>query len=335
MRARQFAAFFRMNLQRFLRDKLALLFATLFPLAFVVVYGAIFVSAGPARFTLGIVEGAEGSAELYAHATRLPGIEAVLVEPDAVERALRRNQMIAAVEVGEVHALPANRDLSLLIARAIEAPAGDTARFREVAPSNSVFAFLPGLLVLALLNLALFGTGAQLLADRSSGALKLFRLSPASPVLLYGAQLASRLLLALSQIAVFIAIARFVYEIPLSSGAVWQTLGFAGFGAIVLLSLGYALGSVLRSQTRGMQVFTLTNLFLQFFGDVLFPSTHFPVMRVISAYLPTSYLVDGLRYVMLGLPSANSLGLDAVVLALWGAAALLVIRFRFSYEANA
>jgi ABC-2 type transport system permease protein len=263
-------------------------------------------------------------------------VEPIYLEAAGDERALQRNLVTAVLRGDDVHALPANRELALLITRALRAPGeGAAVRFAAVAPSNTVFAFLPGLLVLALLNLALFGTGAQLLADRASGALKLFRLSPASATVLYGAQLASRLLLALLQIAVFVAIARYVYAIPLGAAAVWGTLGFAAFGALVLLSLGYALGSVLGSQARGTHVFTLVNLFLQFFGDVLFPSTHFPLMHAVAIYLPTSYLVDGLRQVMLGLPSANGLVLDAAVLALWGAAAVLVVRFRFTYEARA
>ena len=343
MYTRQFMAFFRASLIHFTRNKIALVFSTLLPLAFVAVYGAIFVSSGPARFSIGVVDGRAGAAELYARVSEVPGVQPVLVAADGVDRAVRRRQVIAALEagsagdgVGEIRALPDNRDVSLLIARALRVPAdGDGVRFREVEPTNTVFAYLPGLLVLALLNLALFGTGAKLLADRASGALKLFHLSPASPLVMYGADLCSRLLLAIVQIAVFLGIARFVYGIAIGPGAACATLGFGTFGALVLLSIGYALGGVLRSQSRGVHVFTLTNLFLQFFGDVLFPASYFPLMHAVAAYLPTSYLVDGLRQLMLGLPSATGLALDAGVLALWGSAAVLLIRARFSFEADA
>lgn len=183
----------------------------------------------------------------------------------------------------------------------------------------------PGVMLLAALTAAAM-TGATLLLDRLSGALKAQLIAPVPRAAIPLGLFAGTLTKALAQGGLVLLLglllgARLAAGLPalLLAAALLAafTLGFAGLAA------------AFSARARGMEgyhgLIMLLNLPMLFVSNALYPLEAMPpVIRALAYLNPTTYAVDGLRRLLFGAPAAIGLALDLGVLLAFAALGLLL-----------
>jgi hypothetical protein len=313
------------------------------PLFFLIVYSfTYFISASPSQINVGVTSSAlnfvedeisgvpQGTVKIVPGATRAAelirnsGVQIVFdtddVSHEVVAYATPSSMSVARILVSSMRARAAGGTLPT---PAIEV--------RLHADPMSPVAFLPGVLLMSILNLGLFTTGSKLLQERSSGTLRLLRMLPLQLWQVLAVDLAGKFAIGLLQSVVFIILAVFLTRVALSPATVAMSLLVCGLAMLCTLAFGTALGGALMSFSGGVHVFTAVNLVVVFFGDVFFPASAFSATKPLALLIPTTYCADFLRHFMLGTDTQFPWWLSISYVLLFTAAccAFAVQRFRF------
>lgn len=154
-------------------------------------------------------------------------------------------------------------------------------------------------LLYTLASLAIFGIATPIASMRERGVLRLLGTTPVSRLVLFAAQLPSRLGLAVLITAIGLAGAGFKWQIPLGNLCAAFLIAMLGFW--MLGALGYLIGGVTGS-SEGTVLFG--NLLLQvimYVGNVVMPPGAFGKWQQTASWFnPLSYLADALRHVLGG-----------------------------------
>jgi ABC-2 type transport system permease protein len=205
------------------------------------------------------------------------------------------------------------------------------ARTRAIGTGSTPYQdFLaPGILAQSVLFLSIF-YGIAIIWERDLGVIHKFLASPTPRGALVLGKALSAGVRALPQAAV-------IYVVSLLLGVAMNWNPLALLGVIVMITLGAACFSTfsviiacgLRSRERVMGIGQVLTMPLFFASNAIYPIEKMPEwLQVIARINPLSYMVDGLRTLMLAsYPSALGLGVDfAVVLAVTAALVILAAR---------
>ncbi len=179
--------------------------------------------------------------------------------------------------------------------------------------SRSEFTFTyPGILALALLQLALFGTAVPLLQAKERGTIKYLLLTPLTAFQLLSSQLIIRFIVALLQIALLLAVGMYLLDLTLID---WiSVLGVACMGIVMLTSIGYAIAGVAPNLQSGMAIVLITNFTMAFMGNVFWAPSAENFSLYFSYLIPLTYLSDMFRQVVTGMPGLLPIWADAAVI---------------------
>jgi ABC-2 type transport system permease protein len=189
----------------------------------------------------------------------------------------------------------------------------------------------PGMLGM-LLMYANLSVGAALVTWRKQGTLRRLAATPLRSSVLIGSQATARLLLSLAQGAVLIAVAALLFKVQVIGS--WLALGLiVALGALVMLALGFVIGSFARNQEVATSLTFLISFPMTFLGASYFPTNSAPAfLAPIIHILPLSYLNDALRQVINNGADLAALRTDALALVVWMVAALLLAFRAFRWE---
>jgi ABC-type multidrug transport system permease subunit len=314
------------------------------PLFFLVVYSfAYFVTSPSEQIRVGVTPLA--SEFVDSQISRLPQ-KTVKVVSSALHATdmLRGGDVQVAIEAEGlshkiiVYSTPPSAPVARLVAWAmarqtavVDASAAPAIEVRLYSDPMAPLNFLPGVLLMSILNLALFTAGSKLLQERSAGTLRLLRMLPLTTCQVLAADLLGKLAIGILQSIAFIGIAIFLTKVTLSATALAMGLLVCVFAIVCLLAFGVALGGALSSYSNGVHLFTAINLVVVFFGDLFFPASAFAATKPLALLIPTTYLADLLRHFILGADTRFPSWLSAsYVLAFTGGCIVIgVRRFRF------
>jgi hypothetical protein len=313
------------------------------PMFFLIVYSFTYlINASPAKIRVGVAPRALDFVE--EQISRVPP-ETVKIVPSTLRAKdmIRNSGVQIAIDEDELshsivaYATPSSASIARLLIWSMRPVAAGNTSFtpaievRLYSDPMSPVSFLPGVLLMSILNLALFTTGSKLLQERSSGTLRLLRMLPLRQWQVLAADLLGKAAIGIVQSLVFIAIAVFLTKVSLSAISVAMALVVCVFAMLCLLAFGAALGGALSSFSSGVHVFTAINLIVVFFGDVFFPASAFSATRPLALLIPTTYCADLLRHFMLGLETRFPWWVSTCYIALFtaGSIAVGVRRFRF------
>ncbi|MBI5958559.1 MAG: ABC transporter permease [Chloroflexi bacterium] len=192
---------------------------------------------------------------------------------------------------------------------------------------------LPGVLAVALMQLALFVTAPLLVSLRERHVLRRLGATPLSPAMMLVSQIVFRLCIALGQAALLIALGTLWLDVHVEITQLPAVLGVTLLGSAGLLTFGYFLAALAKTE-EAIQVFIgLPNALFMLLSGAFFPVDDMPRWtRPIVDLMPLTYLCDALRQTMVHAPPLHSLTTDILVLAGWGiGCALLAVRF-FRWE---
>ena len=336
--------------REFLRDRSAVLFVLLLPVAFGVFFGLVFSEGGSFTLQLGLanedlgsigsqivakldapeIKGgynlSTGGREDLMAVLRRGDLHALLVLPENLSQSVMDGQS-AIIEVFYDTANPTSADFAVSIVRTllneINLALSGSPPILEMEPQpiqtnplRSIDFFMPGMLGVALLWLGVFGTAQPIVAQREAQILRRIGVTPVSRLAILTAEVSWRVTVGLLQTTAFLLVGYFGFGVGVIS---WPPfIGGILLGTLVFVSLGYVLAGVGRSTESTMAIAQLINFPMMMLSGSIFMTEMLPALfRPIMRVLPLTYLSDLLRQTMVGAPPAHSMTLNFTVLGVW------------------
>src|SRR5437867_5410853 len=357
---RQVLGYTLMLLRAYTRDFTALFFGFFFPLIFMGLFGILnFGSFG--HVAVGIVDEAN-NADSQAFRAGLGKIETLQLSSgtsDAELESLRKGDRdIVLVIPADFKITPARqgavvptltlyanqgRGEQVAVGSAILTQVIDQMSFaitqtapvvamkrEEVAGRNLKYVdFLtPGIVGMTIMQLGIASVMFTFVVDRQRGVIRRIMATPISRRAYMAAHVLERLILAVLQVGVLIAVAVLLFKVQIV-GSMAVLLLLTVLGSALFLCLGFATSAFVTTEQQApavMQLITLPQMFLSgvFFSRDVVPS----FLKPISDYLPLTFLNDALRQVATAGASLVDIRGDLAGLVLW-AAVTFVLAFRF------
>lgn len=210
--------------------------------------------------------------------------------------------------------------------RALAGPAGEgTAVFEQVAGTGDYIGYtLLGATLWMVLNVALWDLGSHLRQEQWRGTLESNWVSPSSRIVLLAGAAMVQTVVSVVLVAVTLFELRVLYGLVIRGSLVMVTL-LVLLSAFAVTGLGLVFASlVLRVKETEALVYFVRGLFTVFAG-ITFPIEVMPGwMQAVSRVLPLTYAIRSLRGVALAGWGWEQVRADALVLAGFGAASLVL-----------
>ncbi len=340
------------NIRSYTRDRAALFWTLAFPLVFIVMFGLIFQGGGGSRLTLGWVDadGSDRSAQLRSaleeqsgvtleehaegealDAMRLGRVDAVVVVPEGFGDQVEANASSAtpgAPATVAIYTDPSRAELAGSVFQAVGSVLGvvnlngrpplvvPEPRTLQTENLNFISYFVPSMLGLSVMQTGIFAA-IPLVADREKLILKRLAATPLRRWQLVGSNVLTRLLVALAQAIVIVAVGTFAFGVEIS-GNLLLAAGFVTLGSVTFLALGYLVASFAKTEDSANGMTSMIQFPMMFLSGAFFQIEAMPdVLQTIARIIPLTYLADALRQVMVGGAPFAPLWVCAAVLAGW------------------
>src|SRR2546423_3214936 len=325
------------NMKSFLRDRAALFWTLAFPLIFVVLFGSIF-SGGQGRRDIGWadLDASAASGQLRAIFAAAPnvaltdgsetdlrarmrtgGLSAIVVVPKGYADAVAAARSVDAAKL-VVYTDPTQQAQAAGIFQLVQGvlagvnqsisgqPPVVSFEARTIQTQNLSFIsyLVPSILGMALMQLGVFSS-IRLVADREKLILKRLNATPLRRWQLVGSNVLMRLVVALVQTVIIIAVGVRLYGGQLSGNLV--LLGaLVVLGSLAVIPRGYVIASFAPTEDAANGMTSVVQFPLMFLSGTFFPIEAMPdYLKTIARVMPLTYLSDALRQVMVdGTPFA-------------------------------
>lgn len=359
---RAFSKLLFASFKQFFRDRTALFFTFAFPLLFMIIFGLVFSGGEDVSYNIGLVNDdnsdvgvmisqafdeipifvvSEGELNEKLAELRNGDLKAVIAIPADIGSSIANGEaaditvyydplQTASAQV----ILPVVREAMNEINRQLTQQPILLKLSEESIQSRNLRAIdylVPGILSMSILFLGLFGA-LPMVEWREKQVLKRFRATPLSRSTVVSSQIVYRLVLAILQAIIIIAIASLAFDVQIVGS--WPILfGLVLLGTLTFVSLGYLAVSRARTTEGAMPIIQLIQFPMLFLSGIFFEIEFLPdFMRPIVTAMPLTYLGDALRQIMVDATPVHSLSIDVAVLAGWlGVCMVLAVRF-FRWE---
>jgi len=303
----------------FVRDKQSVFFAVVFPLMFLVLFGAVFGAGQSPRIGLGVVgevafietmpDGMRGAFEETFELTPLTDLDAALEQ-------VREGELDAAVvtdgDTVRLHYTQTDPTKAGIVQGTLRSYVD--AVNRDASPTPPVYTIetrrvedeslsvievmTPGLLGWAVAMSAAFGAAANLQGWRTSKLLRRLQLSPASTGSIVAARIVVTIGIALTQLAIFLGLATIAFDMRLS-GMWWLSIPLLVAGTLSFMSLGLLAGALARTPEGAVNLANFVVLPMAFLSGSFFALDSAPAwLKAISEVMPLRHLNDAMMDVM-------------------------------------
>lgn len=306
-------------LKGFLRDRMSVFFAVIFPLMFLVLFGGIFngadqspgklVEIGAVPLVDHLPAGAGRAFHRSFDVSRTQDREAALAKVrkgDADAAIEMRGDTLVAhyTQTDQVKAAVTQGTLSAFVTAANLQASGSLPQYsfraeRVEDKSLKVIQFVtPGLLGWAVAMSASFGAAATLQGWRQSKLLRRLQLSPVRARTIVAARILVTVVVALVQMAVFVCLGMALFGLQLT-GSWWVGVPLLVSGTLSFMSIGLLAGALARTTEGAINLANFIVLPMAFLSGSFFSLDGTPAwLQTISRLLPLRHLNDGMLDVM-------------------------------------
>ncbi|MDP9245923.1 MAG: ABC transporter permease, partial [Chloroflexota bacterium] len=190
---------------------------------------------------------------------------------------------------------------------------------------------VPGILGVNVMQLAIFSVAFALVVDKRRGVLRRIMATPLKPATFLVSQVVTRLIMATLQVLIMLAVSVFLFDVhPL--GGILPLLLVSLFGAVLFLTIGFALAGWAETENQVPAIAQLITLPQFFFSGVFFSKEAAPeLIRPVTNLLPLTFLNDALREISVQGATLWDVRMQLLGLAVWTVIgfALAVRFFRF------
>lgn len=356
-------------IKMFVRNRQALFFTLFMPLIIMTIFGLIGFDKLPV-IKIGVVTNAPtaGTTAFVGQLKEIPNVELTVGTEEAERQALKKNDRAAVfmfpgdliADVPPIGSRPQqfspktvtvlenvaqqqyaktaetilNQALDKTALAMVGAPKFFELKTEDVSVKKTRYIdfLLPGIVGLALMQMAVFSVAFIFTDYKEKGILKRLVATPMKPSQFLTANVITRLIVAMAQTAVLITVGILLYKTHVY-GAWWLIALIATLGAIMFLGLGFTISGLAKTVDAVPAIANLIVFPMLFLGGTFFPIDTMPVwLQHVVKFLPLQYLTHSLREVM-----ANGAGLSAVATDLywmlgWSAALIMLANLTFGFE---
>jgi ABC-2 type transport system permease protein len=340
-------------LRGFLRDRMSVFFALIFPLMFLVLFGGLLGNQDTSRvemITVGSVpvleelpDGARGvfdeTFEVEKRRDLDDALEAVR-KGDADVAVEQRGDVLVAhyTQTDQVKAAITQGTLRALVDGANIAATGQPPRFelrsqRVEDDSLTTIQFVtPGLLGWAVAMSAAFGAAATLQGWRQSKLLRRLQLAPVSTRTVVAARIAVTLAVSLAQLTIFLVLAAAAFGLTLS-GSWWMSIPLIVVGTLCFMAIGLLAGAITKTTEGAVNMANFMVLPMAFLSGSFFPLDAAPTwLQRVSDVLPLKHLNEAMLDVLVRGEGPGSAVVPLVVLAAFATVVTLIAARLFRWE---
>jgi ABC-2 type transport system permease protein len=315
----------RTLLKIFSRDRQAIFFTLFFPITFMAIFG--FVNTGDEDpIEIGIVDNAANafsqrfidsletdalfsvnldSEEALREGVIAGDIALTLILPvgfDGSEDPADLTMLVDAAQVRQTMMLTPLIERTLLNVerelRGIEPLFPLTVVDVQARSQRYIDFLVPGLLALTIMQISVAGSGYNIVEYRRKGILKRLFVTPINPGHFIGGLVLARLVITVTQVVFLLGVAVVLLGVPVV-GNLAELLLLILLGSSIFLSLGFWMGSLAKTQQAIMLLGNLITLPQMFLSGVFFSVDSMPdMLQPLAKLLPLTYVVDGIREVM-------------------------------------
>jgi ABC-2 type transport system permease protein len=335
-------------LRGFIRDKAAVFFAIIFPLMFLVLFGAIFddtsagkidlIKVGDVAVVDGLPEQAQQAWDETFDVTNDDDLDSAVAEVrkgDADVAIEQRGTTLVAhyTATDQVKAAMTAGALNAFVDGANVAASGKPPTYAldvqrvEDESLKTIDLLTPGLLGWAIAMSAAFGAAATLQGWRQTKLLRRLQLSPVPTGTIVAARIVATLVIALVQTAIFLGLGTIVFGLTLT-GAWLMAVPLVACGTLCFMALGLLAGAVAKTVEGAVNMANFLVLPMAFLSGSFFPLDAAPPwLQVVSKAMPLRHLNDAMLDVMVrGEGPATALLPMALLLTIAAALTLVAAR---------
>jgi len=190
---------------------------------------------------------------------------------------------------------------------------------------------VPGIVGMTVMQLGLFGVAFGFVHLKRTGALRRLFATPTSPAYFLGAQVASRLIICVVQVAILLGIGIWF---GLQMFGDYATLALVVLlAAIIFLAVGFAIAGWAKNEDQAAPVANLISLPMMFLSGVFFPRDAMPdFLANITQFMPLTYVNQALRAVVNEGAGLASLGPELLGMGVWAVITFVLAVRMFRWE---
>jgi ABC-2 type transport system permease protein len=190
---------------------------------------------------------------------------------------------------------------------------------------------LPGLVAMGVMNFSIFGMSVQISRFREQRILKRILATPLRPAKFLAGQVFARLLLAMVQALVILAVGVFIFHAHVYGNVVWIML-LSAVANLIFLNIGFAIAGRSPNPDAAQGVANAVAMPMMFLSGVFFPIDTLPkVLETAVKYLPLTPLITALRKVANDGAAITSTGWELLQLAAWIVVSFLLASRMFRF----
>ena len=179
-----------------------------------------------------------------------------------------------------------------------------------------------------------FGLSIGLVVMRERGVLRRYQLTPASPWLILSSELAASYLVLLTTIGLQLAIAATYYRMKIN-GHPLVLLTALSIGALAFLAIGFIIAGIAENAKSAQVMANILSFPMMFLGGAAFPLEFLPpAVRSVSRLLPSRYMVESLRRVIVEGQGLRAIAPGLTVLAATFVIAIVVAAKLFRWDSR-
>jgi ABC-2 type transport system permease protein len=358
-------ALFAASVKMFVRNRVALFFSLFLPLIIMLIFGVLNFE-GSTTISLGVVDEADSdaSAALLDGLAEYDYLEISEGDRDAELEALEEGDRGFVLVIPQGFAPSAEGETGLVayastsdpsqaqvgqgllqqavggaLAGAGGAPIPPSGGFTAPVAFESVESrdlgyidfLVPGIVGMTIMQLGIFGVAFGFVQLKRTGALRRLFATPTSPSYFLSAQVLSRLIIGLVQVAILFAV------------GIWFGLQMFGsymtlfivviIGSAIFLAIGFAIAGWAKNEDQAAPVANLISLPMMFLSGVFFPREAMPdFLAGVTALLPLTYVIEALRAIVNRGADLLSLGPELLGMAVWVVISFVVAVRLFRWE---
>lgn len=176
---------------------------------------------------------------------------------------------------------------------------------------------LAGIVGFSIMSLAIFGMANGFPADKKTGSLRRMRATPLRASQLILATGLEYLLVGLVTVALMFTVATFLFDFNMR-GNYLTLVVFAAIGIFCMFGFGMAIGGWAKNENQSAPLSNLVAFPMMFLSGVFFPTFLMPQwLQNISHYLPLTPIIEGIRLITTENANLLTLGPQLAVIAGW------------------
>ena len=196
----------------------------------------------------------------------------------------------------------------------------------HILPGEKYLDFMtPGILAQSVLFVSIF-YGIAIIWERDLGITEKFLVTPTPRIVLVLGKALSAGIRCIPLMIIIYVLAAF-----LAVDIIWKPINIVGvvflllLGAILFSTFSLIIACLVKTRERFMGIGQLMTMPLFFASNAIYPISIMPVwLKTIAHFNPLTYMIDGMRLLMIGTPSGYSLLTDYAVLVLSATALVLI-----------